>query len=175
MLDTRLSGLTHSHILHSNPFSTSMSSSQPPFKDMAPSWPPGKKVLYWKRQKIIEFILHARINLNVFLEKFCQDLKLYEFLSNIISGLDWRPPITASAGVPFPTQPPLRPLAFLASPPPLPATISSNNNQQLMELIGALRERSSPTPTEGNAILFWITHQTKKVVGALSKRYFDEN
>ena len=94
-------------------------------------------------------------------KSFVKTWKLYEFFSNIISGLDWRPPITASAGVPFPTQPPLRPLAFLASPPPLPATISSNNNQQLMELIGALRERSSPTPTEGNAILFWITHPAR--------------
>ena len=69
MLDTRLSGLTHSHILHSNPFSTSMSSSQPPFKDMAPSWPPGKKVFIEKEKNI-------EIKFEYLLEKFCQDLKI---------------------------------------------------------------------------------------------------
>ena len=43
-----------------------MSSSQPPFKDMAPSWPPGKKV----------YIEKEKIKFECLLEKFCQDLKI---------------------------------------------------------------------------------------------------
>ena len=46
-----------------------MSSSQPPFKDMAPSWPPGKKV-YIEKEKSIE------IKFECLLEKSCQDLKI---------------------------------------------------------------------------------------------------
>lgn len=67
----------------------------------------------------------------------------------------WMPPLDLRPPPPFPLQP-LRPLAFLHSPPSSTSLISPNvlngtNSQQmqLKELIGVMREGCSPTPTEG--------------------------